>query len=131
MTRIAALQLQDEWEDLVNNHYGALAATFISDNILRPFLFFIPFFLKRPQSIRTRDIDSMKNCFKILSESINCTGMQFFTSTYLLFCCRGTYHLDFQFVRLFFPFLFKIQLMNLVIMSKTAKYFELFLHLTS
>uniref|UniRef100_A0A9I9CWC1 HECT-type E3 ubiquitin transferase n=1 Tax=Cucumis melo TaxID=3656 RepID=A0A9I9CWC1_CUCME len=70
-TKIAALQLQEEWEDLLNNHSGARGGTFISCNILRPFLFFISSFLKRPQNIKTKDIDCMKNCFKILFESIN------------------------------------------------------------
>ncbi|XP_023539229.1 E3 ubiquitin-protein ligase UPL7 isoform X2 [Cucurbita pepo subsp. pepo] len=73
VTKIAALQLQESWEELVNNRSGALAGTFISYNILRPFLFFISSFLKRPQNIQTRDIDCMKNCFTILFESINST----------------------------------------------------------
>lgn len=77
MTKIAALQLQEEWEDLLNNHSGARGGTFISCNILRPFLFFISSFLKRPQNIKTKDIDCMKKCFKIMLESINSTGTQF------------------------------------------------------
>lgn len=72
-TKIAALQLQEEWEELVNNNSGARGGTFISYNILRPFLFFISSFLKRPQNIKTKDIACMKNCFKILFESINST----------------------------------------------------------
>lgn len=87
MTKIAALQLQEEWDKLVNNHSGALAGTFISYNILRPFLFFISSLLKRPQNVQTRDIDCMKNCFKILFESINSTGMQLSSpKPILLFC---------------------------------------------
>ena len=85
MTKIAALQLQESWEELVNNRSGALAGTFISYNILRPFLFFISSFLKRPQNIQTRDIDCMKNCFTLLFESINSTGIHFFTDTLYYF----------------------------------------------
>ncbi|XP_038904863.1 E3 ubiquitin-protein ligase UPL7 isoform X1 [Benincasa hispida] len=73
VTKIAALQLQVEWEDLMNSHSGAQGGTFIACNILRPFLFFISSLLKRPQNIKTRDTDCMKNCFKILFESISST----------------------------------------------------------
>ncbi|KAK0585629.1 hypothetical protein LWI29_031580 [Acer saccharum] len=71
VTRNMAIQLQEEWESLLNYHAGLITGTWISSSILRPFLFFITRLSVQHQKIRTRDIDCMENCFKILLESID------------------------------------------------------------
>ncbi|KAL5740695.1 hypothetical protein ACOSQ2_029875 [Xanthoceras sorbifolium] len=71
VTRNVAIQLQEEWETLVNYHAGLITGTWISRSILRPFLFFITCLSAQHQKIRSKDIDCMENCFKILLESID------------------------------------------------------------
>ncbi|TXG58377.1 hypothetical protein EZV62_016206 [Acer yangbiense] len=71
VTRNMAIQLQEEWESLLNYHAGLITGTWISSSILRPFLFFITRLSVQHQKIRTRDIDCMEKCFKILLESID------------------------------------------------------------
>ncbi|KAI9153180.1 hypothetical protein LWI28_007303 [Acer negundo] len=71
VTRNMAIQLQEEWESLLNYHAGIITGTWISSSILRPFLIFITRLSVQHQKIRTRDIDCMEKCFKILLESID------------------------------------------------------------
>ncbi|KAK3226693.1 hypothetical protein Dsin_006555 [Dipteronia sinensis] len=71
VTRNIAIQLQEEWESLLNYHSGLITGTWISSCILRPFLFFITRLSAQHQKIRTRDVDCMEKCFKILLESID------------------------------------------------------------
>ena len=75
MTKMVALQLQQEWEISVNNYTGAMTAIWISNNLLRPFLFFITRFSTRCQIVHSKKIHSMRICFTILRESLNSLGM--------------------------------------------------------
>lgn len=78
MTKKVAVEFQEEWETLVNHRESVMTATWISCSVLRPFLFFVSCLSTPHQKIRTRDIECMRNCFKILLESINSTGMLVF-----------------------------------------------------
>ncbi|XP_038686154.1 E3 ubiquitin-protein ligase UPL7 isoform X2 [Tripterygium wilfordii] len=69
-TKKVALQMEEEWEILVNSQAGLMTATWISITILRPFLFFITCLSIRHQKIRTKDVNNMKSCFQILLESM-------------------------------------------------------------
>lgn len=71
--KMVAVQLQEEWETLVNHHAVLMTRTWISSSFLRPFLFFITYLSIRHQRIRTRDVDCIRHCFKTLLESINST----------------------------------------------------------
>ncbi|XP_002528627.3 E3 ubiquitin-protein ligase UPL7 isoform X1 [Ricinus communis] len=73
VTKKVAFQLQEEWESMLNHHDGSITASWISNSLLRPFLFFVACSSTRHQKICTRDIYCMQTCFKILLESINCT----------------------------------------------------------
>ncbi|KAJ1378322.1 HECT, E3 ligase catalytic domain [Sesbania bispinosa] len=70
VTKVVALQLQEEWETMVNHYSGAMTAIWISNNLLRPFLFFMTCFSTRHQKVHKKKIDSMKMCFTILLESL-------------------------------------------------------------
>ncbi|KAK7337160.1 hypothetical protein VNO77_17721 [Canavalia gladiata] len=69
-TKMVALQLQQEWEIVVNHYTGAMTAKWISNNLLRPFLFFITRISTPHRKVHCKLIDSMKLCFKILMESL-------------------------------------------------------------
>lgn len=73
LTKKVAQKVQGEWETLVNHHTGLVTRTWISNSLLRPFLFFITYLSMRHHKIRTRDIECMRSCFKILLDSINST----------------------------------------------------------
>ncbi|XP_057983844.1 E3 ubiquitin-protein ligase UPL7 isoform X2 [Malania oleifera] len=73
IVKMVALQLQQEWASLANHRAAKVSRSWISSNLLRPFLFFITYLSIRHEKIRTGDIDCMHNCFKILLESINST----------------------------------------------------------
>ncbi|GMH09885.1 hypothetical protein Nepgr_011726 [Nepenthes gracilis] len=75
VTRTLALQLQEEWELLLSHYSGVMTKTWISCNILRPFLFFITQLSTGQHKISARDMSCMHNCFVILLESINATDM--------------------------------------------------------
>lgn len=71
VTKMVALQLQQEWETSVNSYTGVMTANWISNNLLRPFLFFVTHFSNHYQKVHSKKIDSMKICFTILLESLN------------------------------------------------------------
>ncbi|KAF7818710.1 E3 ubiquitin-protein ligase UPL7 [Senna tora] len=71
VTRMVAQKLQQEWEILVNHYTGVMTATWIANNLLRPFLFFITWFSAEHQKVHSKKTDSMKICFTILLESLN------------------------------------------------------------
>lgn len=78
MTKMVAMQLQEEWENSVNCPVDLMITrSWISSSLLRPFLFFITHLSTRHQKIQTRNRDCMQSCFKILLESINSTGTFF------------------------------------------------------
>lgn len=68
--KMVSLQLQQEWETMVNNYSGVKTAVWISDNLLRPFLFFMISSSTKHQKIHRKKIDSVKICFTILLESL-------------------------------------------------------------
>ncbi|XP_058767737.1 E3 ubiquitin-protein ligase UPL7-like [Vicia villosa] len=71
VTKMVALQLQQEWETSVNSYTGVMTANWISNNLLRPFLFFVTRFSNRHQKFYSKKTYSMKMCFTILLESLN------------------------------------------------------------
>lgn len=75
MTKRAAVELQGEWETMVNCHPSVITGIWISRVVLRPFLFFIRCLSIQHQTIQTRDIGCMQKCFKILLDSLNSSGM--------------------------------------------------------
>lgn len=80
VTNMVALELREEWEKCVNQEAGlVITATWISSNLVRPFLFFITCLSIRHRSIKATEVDSMKNCFQMLLESMNSTGMVLFS----------------------------------------------------
>lgn len=80
VTKVVALELREEWEKCVNQEAGlVITATWISSNLVRPFLFFITCLSIRHRSIKATEVDSMKNCFQMLLESMNSTGMVLFS----------------------------------------------------
>lgn len=78
MIKTVAVELQEEWETLVNHQAVLMTKTWISSIFLRPFLFFVTHLSIRHQRIHTRDGDCIQHCFKILLESMNSTGTAFF-----------------------------------------------------
>ena len=95
MIKMVAVQLQEEWETLVNHHAVLMTRTWISSSFLRPFLFFIAYLSIRHQRIRTRDVDCIRHCFKTLLESINSTGTPFFYLIILGFLLHISVHVSF------------------------------------
>ncbi|KDP29225.1 hypothetical protein JCGZ_16614 [Jatropha curcas] len=73
VTKKVALQLQEEWQNMLNHHDGTIIASWVSNKVLRPFLFFVICLSTRHGKICIRDINCMQTCFKILLESITST----------------------------------------------------------
>ncbi|KAK9921117.1 hypothetical protein M0R45_029643 [Rubus argutus] len=74
VTKMVALELREEWDKCVNQEAGlVITAAWISSNLVRPFLFFITCLSIRHRSIKATEVDSMKNCFQMLLESMNST----------------------------------------------------------
>ncbi|XP_043697207.1 E3 ubiquitin-protein ligase UPL7 [Telopea speciosissima] len=76
VTKKISVQLQEEWEALVNHHDALMTSRWISCSLLRPFLFFITYSTTVHQKLRYKDVKCMLTCFKILLESINSTVSQ-------------------------------------------------------
>ncbi|ESW34821.1 hypothetical protein PHAVU_001G184300 [Phaseolus vulgaris] len=70
VTKTVSLQLQQEWEMAVNHYTGLMTANWISNNLLRPFLFFITRISTQHEKVHCKRIDSMKLCFTIVLESL-------------------------------------------------------------
>jgi len=71
----AAIEIQEEWENLLSCHSVTLTKSWVSSRVLRPFLFFVRSLSVQHQKIQAREIHCMQTCFKILLESINSSGM--------------------------------------------------------
>ncbi|XP_060201350.1 E3 ubiquitin-protein ligase UPL7-like [Lycium barbarum] len=69
-----ALELQQQWESLINSHLAPLKNSSISSQVLRPFLFFTTFLLARSSRIQPREKDCIRSCFGVILESINSTN---------------------------------------------------------
>ncbi|XP_072956198.1 E3 ubiquitin-protein ligase UPL7 [Typha angustifolia] len=67
-------QLQEEWESLVDQYNYSMTNRWISNNLLRPFLFFSTQSLKY-QKKQLKDVKYMSACFTILLNSINSSDM--------------------------------------------------------
>lgn len=74
MTRKTALQIQEEWEILLNLHSSSSSGAWISKSLLRPFLFFITRLSTQLRSIQMREAACIQNCFNIILESIKSPG---------------------------------------------------------
>lgn len=72
-----ALELQQQWESMINSHLAPLKKSYISSQVLRPFIFFTTFLLARYRRIQAREKDCIRSCFRVILESINSTGMLF------------------------------------------------------
>ncbi|KAK1429424.1 hypothetical protein QVD17_11633 [Tagetes erecta] len=66
-----AVHLREEWREMVNCHPVPMSRLWISNNLLRPFLFFVTTLATRGRRFEDRDVDCMKICFRVLLESIN------------------------------------------------------------
>lgn len=75
MTKKTALQLKEVWENSLSNHADLMTRDWVSSRLLRPFLFFISCLSVRNRNIQNGDVKCMQDCFKILLESMNSTGM--------------------------------------------------------
>ncbi|KAL6273591.1 hypothetical protein ACE6H2_024283 [Prunus campanulata] len=74
VTKMVAWELREEWEKVMNQYAElAITATWLSSNIVRPFLFFITCLSTRHRNIQPREIYSMKNFFQIMLESVTST----------------------------------------------------------
>lgn len=80
-------QLREEWEALADSYEDHMSSAWISNNLLRPFLFFVTHspILWRWQ---IRNVKCITKCFGILLQSISSTGMQCF----LRFCSLNWSH---------------------------------------
>ncbi|XP_019250775.1 PREDICTED: E3 ubiquitin-protein ligase UPL7 [Nicotiana attenuata] len=68
-----ALELQQQWESMINSHLAPLKKSYISSQVLRPFIFFTTFLLARYRRIQDREKDCIRSCFRVILESINST----------------------------------------------------------
>lgn len=75
-TKMVALHLREEWQAMLNCHPVPMSRAWISNDLLRPFLFFVTTLATRRQSFDDRDVDCMQICFRILLESINSNDPQ-------------------------------------------------------
>ncbi|CAH1452099.1 unnamed protein product [Lactuca virosa] len=75
-TKMAAAHLREEWQEMLNSHPVPMIRAWISNNLLKPFLFFITTLATGRQRFEDRDVECMQICFKILLESINSSDPQ-------------------------------------------------------
>ncbi|KAJ3687104.1 hypothetical protein LUZ61_016268 [Rhynchospora tenuis] len=66
-----SVQLREEWEELIDRHKSSMTAKWISDKVLRPFLFFITRLSWFYQKDDLKLANSASCCFTILLSSIN------------------------------------------------------------
>lgn len=69
-----AINLREEWIEMLNCHPVPMSRVWISNNLLRPFLFFVTTLATRGRRFEDKDVDCMQICFRILLESINSSG---------------------------------------------------------
>lgn len=83
-------QLQEEWEALVVQYGGCITKQWISNKLLRPFLFIAMQSTTSYKKQQLRKMNYVSACFKILLSSINSYGMPFFSPFfYFLFLLYG------------------------------------------
>ncbi|KAI3522906.1 hypothetical protein L1887_00958 [Cichorium endivia] len=75
-TKMVATHLREEWKEMLKCHSVPMNRAWISNKLLKPFLFFITTLATRRQKFEDQDVDCMQICFKILLESINSSDPQ-------------------------------------------------------
>lgn len=75
-TKMVALHFREEWQEMLNCHPVPTSRIWISNNLLRPFLFFVTILRSRRRRFEDRDVDYMQRCFRLLLESINSSDPQ-------------------------------------------------------
>lgn len=78
--RKLADELQEEWELFMNRHDALVTCTWISSNLLRPFLLFSTHSSRLQHMLYARNTKQISFCFKILLRSINSAGKAFIQS---------------------------------------------------
>ncbi|XP_011621572.1 E3 ubiquitin-protein ligase UPL7 isoform X1 [Amborella trichopoda] len=73
--KMVAGQLQDNWETLMSCDGALRTAKWVSNDLLRPFLFFATRSSTLHHEIQLRDIKCILVCFKLLLQSINSTDL--------------------------------------------------------
>lgn len=76
LTKKVALKLQEEWKMMVANQTLPMSGTWISNVLLRNFLYFVTYLSTRRRKLEAEDIYCMRTCFKILLDSISSTDLQ-------------------------------------------------------
>ncbi|XP_071697079.1 E3 ubiquitin-protein ligase UPL7 isoform X2 [Rutidosis leptorrhynchoides] len=74
--KVVAAHIQEEWKEMIGCHTFNTSKNWISNDVLRPFLFFVTTLATRRRRFEDRDVDCMQICFKILLESINSSDPQ-------------------------------------------------------
>ena len=82
--RTVSEQLHEDWELLMNQPNIDLTTQWISRKMLRPFLFFITQPSSWHNGLRSKTVESILTCFKIILNSINSVGMHFLVILHLL-----------------------------------------------
>jgi ubiquitin-protein ligase E3 B len=77
-----SVQFRLEWEEFIDGHKSSMTAKWISDKVLRPFLFFttrLPWFYQKDD---LQIVNSTLCCFSILLSSINLSGTALFLGVF-------------------------------------------------
>ncbi|XP_076938832.1 E3 ubiquitin-protein ligase UPL7-like isoform X2 [Bidens hawaiensis] len=74
--KMTAVHLREEWLEMVKCLPVPVSRVWISNSLLRPFLFFVTTLATRGRRFEDRDVDCMQICFRILLESINSSDPQ-------------------------------------------------------
>lgn len=82
--RMVSEQLHEDWRLLMNEPNIDLTTQWISRKMLRPFLFFITQPCSWYKGQRSKTVESILTCFKIILNSINSKGMSFLILLLLL-----------------------------------------------
>ncbi|EPS71373.1 ubiquitin-protein ligase 7, partial [Genlisea aurea] len=75
MIKSFALMLRNDWITMMDTRHGDLTGIYISQKILRPFLFFIHYLSMRLGKIDDRDSHCMLKCFSVMLEDIASRGV--------------------------------------------------------
>lgn len=79
--KMVAAHFREEWQEMIDRHPVPMSRDWISNKLLRPFLFFVTTLATRRRKFEDRDVNCMQICFRILLESINSSGMPFLLRT--------------------------------------------------
>ncbi|MFS8004300.1 putative HECT domain-containing protein [Helianthus anomalus] len=76
LMKMTAVHIRDEWQEMVKCYSVPMSRVWVSNDLLRPFLFFVTTLATRGRRFADRDVECMQICFKILLESINSSDPQ-------------------------------------------------------